>query len=135
MNKIFTILVMSMISLVFHSNLNAQAAPTFTFSPSAITAGVGQSFTVDFEVESGFTDLVGLQFAVTWDAANLQFDGVTNVIGTPSNPNAQIFGYNTNNPLGTNRLLNSWSDPLIICLLYTSPSPRDATLSRMPSSA
>ena len=28
------------------------------------------------------------------------------------------------------------SDPdLFICLLYTSPSPRDATLSRMPSSA
>ena len=25
--------------------------------------------------------------------------------------------------------------PLISCLLYTSPSPRDATLSRMPSSA
>ena len=25
--------------------------------------------------------------------------------------------------------------PSIICLLYTSPSPRDATLSRMPSSA
>ena len=24
---------------------------------------------------------------------------------------------------------------LIFCLLYTSPSPRDATLSRMPSSA
>ena len=26
-------------------------------------------------------------------------------------------------------------DPPCICLLYTSPSPRDATLSRMPSSA
>ena len=26
-------------------------------------------------------------------------------------------------------------DRLNICLLYTSPSPRDATLSRMPSSA
>ena len=25
--------------------------------------------------------------------------------------------------------------PYKICLLYTSPSPRDATLSRMPSSA
>ena len=25
--------------------------------------------------------------------------------------------------------------PLMVCLLYTSPSPRDATLSRMPSSA
>ena len=24
---------------------------------------------------------------------------------------------------------------LVTCLLYTSPSPRDATLSRMPSSA
>ena len=27
------------------------------------------------------------------------------------------------------------NDPNIACLLYTSPSPRDATLSRMPSSA
>ena len=27
------------------------------------------------------------------------------------------------------------SDCLYFCLLYTSPSPRDATLSRMPSSA
>ena len=26
-------------------------------------------------------------------------------------------------------------DQYVICLLYTSPSPRDATLSRMPSSA
>ena len=26
-------------------------------------------------------------------------------------------------------------DHISICLLYTSPSPRDATLSRMPSSA
>ena len=26
-------------------------------------------------------------------------------------------------------------DALTVCLLYTSPSPRDATLSRMPSSA
>ena len=27
------------------------------------------------------------------------------------------------------------ADNIIVCLLYTSPSPRDATLSRMPSSA
>ena len=27
------------------------------------------------------------------------------------------------------------ADPFYVCLLYTSPSPRDATLSRMPSSA
>ena len=34
------------------------------------------------------------------------------------------------------RLDKAWQQPeTIICLLYTSPSPRDATLSRMPSSA
>ena len=32
------------------------------------------------------------------------------------------------------RILN-WEDRNTCCLLYTSPSPRDATLSRMPSSA
>ena len=29
----------------------------------------------------------------------------------------------------------STGEEVVICLLYTSPSPRDATLSRMPSSA
>ena len=28
-----------------------------------------------------------------------------------------------------------YNHPYVFCLLYTSPSPRDATLSRMPSSA
>ena len=31
--------------------------------------------------------------------------------------------------------IDKGSDVIIFCLLYTSPSPRDATLSRMPSSA
>ena len=31
--------------------------------------------------------------------------------------------------------LNNFADELMICLLYTSPSPRDRTRSRMPSSA
>ena len=36
------------------------------------------------------------------------------------------------------KIQNEWhpeSCHSIVCLLYTSPSPRDATLSRMPSSA
>ena len=32
-------------------------------------------------------------------------------------------------------LAQTWPERLKACLLYTSPSPRDATLSRMPSSA
>ena len=35
----------------------------------------------------------------------------------------------------TNRRLNAIQDKGITCLLYTSPSPRDGLLSRMPSSA
>ena len=31
--------------------------------------------------------------------------------------------------------IREWKLPPISCLLYTSPSPRDAQLSRMPSSA
>ena len=40
-------------------------------------------------------------------------------------------------PMGTSVKLNEFSDgdPVITCLLYTSPSPRDGLLSRMPSSA
>ena len=37
-------------------------------------------------------------------------------------------------PLGSDEA-NNYLDDMAICLLYTSPSPRDATLSRMPSSA
>ena len=39
--------------------------------------------------------------------------------------------------LGHARSYISWDvlRRFLICLLYTSPSPRDATLSRMPSSA
>ena len=37
--------------------------------------------------------------------------------------------------MGVNQLFSERVDSLEACLLYTSPSPRDATLSRMPSSA
>ena len=32
-------------------------------------------------------------------------------------------------------MISATAENITICLLYTSPSPRDATLSRMPSSA
>ena len=34
-----------------------------------------------------------------------------------------------------NKVVNEVLDKITICLLYTSPSPRDGLLSRMPSSA
>ena len=38
-------------------------------------------------------------------------------------------------PIGETNGPDNFIDQAYICLLYTSPSPRDATLSRMPSSA
>ena len=46
---------------------------------------------------------------------------------------ATLFSYDAQDS-GFTTVANS-NDLAIICLLYTSPSPRDATLSRMPSSA
>ena len=50
------------------------------------------------------------------------------LIGMDSNAHSDIWGH-TNNRRG-NELVD-----YIVCLLYTSPSPRDGLLSRMPSSA
>ena len=53
----------------------------------------------------------------------------------------QIANYNDNGPVEAKEGLNiPTSKPLQVagspgCLLYTSPSPRDGLLSRMPSSA
>ena len=54
-------------------------------------------------------------------AVKFNQSGVIDTLQTFVNPNREI-------PEFIQRLTN-------ICLLYTSPSPRDATLSRMPSSA
>ena len=45
--------------------------------------------------------------------------------------NGRVFPRETINGKDMIRVEGEWKD----CLLYTSPSPRDATLSRMPSSA
>ena len=45
-------------------------------------------------------------------------------------------GYNSNRIRAYNLIfVRNKKIDLFVCLLYTSPSPRDATLSRMPSSA
>ena len=52
---------------------------------------------------------------------------------------AEVLGYTDTAPI--NALINKLGKRIALyhnltpCLLYTSPSPRDATLSRMPSSA
>ena len=43
--------------------------------------------------------------------------------------------YDLESCIDTNLSIEKIKNKLETCLLYTSPSPRDATLSRMPSSA
>ena len=49
-------------------------------------------------------------------------------------PTLSFTGFTTS-PVSINTSVNYRLVGVYICLLYTSPSPRDATLSRMPSSA
>ena len=52
--------------------------------------------------------------------------------GNVWNNTAHIYKAGEGNLCGTPALSNNWAR---ICLLYTSPSPRDRQKSRMPSSA
>ena len=51
------------------------------------------------------------------------------------NKNKYTYNYHVENDYSDFQFISSWEDNYKSCLLYTSPSPRDATLSRMPSSA
>ena len=53
--------------------------------------------------------------------------------GSPRWPH-HVGHFNANNPVPSSMVLTG-SDEATICLLYTSPSPRDRQKSRMPSSA
>ena len=61
------------------------------------------------------------------------------IIGQPGGWSVMLKIGKTEKPLGTQRTdkPRTWRslDSCMTCLLYTSPSPRDRTRSRMPSSA
>ena len=55
--------------------------------------------------------------------------------GVKINDLAKMEAWNIDKKELGNRLVHAYCQMVFSCLLYTSPSPRDATLSRMPSSA
>ena len=92
------------------------------------------------------TETPGASAATELNAAAL-YDKVSAAnqakVAAPSNdaePNQAVVA--SSGPKKTTRAFDSFADfkaelaeDMVTCLLYTSPSPRDATLSRMPSSA
>ena len=69
-------------------------------------------------------------FALTTLGACLNYSG-----SPSSDEEINRFTQIENSDAGEGRKAKSEEGKAISCLLYTSPSPRDATLSRMPSSA
>ena len=55
-------------------------------------------------------------------------------VGVVECPNLRDWDCPSDGISGNQKIIDVGGEPYI-CLLYTSPSPRDATLSRMPSSA
>ena len=66
-------------------------------------------------------------------AFNADFDGDQMAVHVPLSLEAQLEARVL--MMSTNNILHPANGQPIICLLYTSPSPRDGLLSRMPSSA
>ena len=83
-------------------------------------------------IKKGWAGLVELNhFPLEWeDVKNLHSEGGTFLLSSRTNPVKMENGIKT---VAEN--LKQIADGLIACLLYTSPSPRDGLLSRMPSSA
>ena len=101
----------------------------YTTLSSTVTAGENKTITVSsislFNSSSGSITIDGEEIPYTGTTGTTQFTGCTVTTGHT----AGVFVYKT--PVA--------GDPIITgatgCLLYTSPSPRDLSTSRMPSSA
>ena len=71
--------------------------------------------------------IISLIFAVLGIYHSKKFQGISNYL--TANRNIELFSLTTSLVASA---LGAW---ILFCLLYTSPSPRDRTRSRMPSSA
>ena len=87
---------------------------------AALSGGTSFSYNLALNLETSFT---GKDLLYT----RLRAGNMSNVYGG-GGLFAQEYGFDSGNDVSVNRMYYS-------CLLYTSPSPRDGLLSRMPSSA
>ena len=111
------------------------------FLDTAGTGGIGTGFTAD-PGSAGIPGFGTAYVATTGKQPVMDFSKTTGriVVDYFVNEDLMVYGsYSTGFKGGG---FNPAIDPLVFpdtpntfCLLYTSPSPRDATLSRMPSSA
>ena len=95
---------------------------------------VGNPFNLESTVTAGIVSAKGRNIHILEDAYSIESFIQTDAAVNPGNSGGALV--NTNGELiGINTAIITRSGKYEGCLLYTSPSPRDATLSRMPSSA
>ena len=147
-------------SFLLPNELNTSANPLNTDGNPATGTGVNSLYSMDFDsassqsITSSFTgNIYALSVWFNSDTAITNTSGVQQLIcfTSGSQPVEIIFGQYTSGRsynISVRHGANDWSyyqdasatiatgwHHLCICLLYTSPSPRDRTRSRMPSSA
>ncbi len=95
MNKLITGLVTG---LVFCNILGFAQQPVLSITPGDNQVEAGEEFTVDVNAVSGFSDILSMQFPVTWDNSVIEFVAFSNVNGTDvPGLNDQSFGANPGN--------------------------------------
>ena len=120
---------------IISSNIIGQM-PSPAIIASDATVSPGQAVDIVFSSDNDeFWNIVTFNGTITWDPLVCSYSGLVS---------SQLFQMNASN-FDTSQISNgiltwNWMHLITIgqsipCLLYTSPSPRDATLSRMPSSA
>ncbi|MEY2949612.1 MAG: hypothetical protein RLZZ248_813, partial [Bacteroidota bacterium] len=89
--------------LLLSAELSAQ--PVFTITPSAASVNAGEQFSVDIVV-SNFTDIISLQYALTWDPAVIAFESISDInIAGLSTTN---FGLPGNGTVPNNKITLTW---------------------------
>ena len=116
------------LTLVFD---NISSAPTYNQNDS----GTGGDASDDYNNPTGIVTNIGQNDFTGW-ASNADDPVDQYSVDVPADYVISVSGsFNTGEAIFDKALALMPNPASNICLLYTSPSPRDATLSRMPSSA
>ena len=105
-----------------------------------LTGGIAHDFNNMLAVIVGSLDLLNRRLGDEDARAKRYVDAALEGAGRAATLTQRLLAFSRQQPLNpevldANKLVPGMSELLIHCLLYTSPSPRDRTRSRMPSSA
>ena len=119
------------------SDKNAGQDKSVSGSGIALTGEEADNYAFDSDAEIGKADIDRKLLTANADVADKTYDGTT----TANLSNVSLVGIvdGDQGKVGTSGTTGAFSDKNAgqdkSCLLYTSPSPRDLSTSRMPSSA